>query len=131
MDNAKDAYSFAKDTGLEKPLIDVSKGFIKWFGGLFTRKAHKERVKLMEELKASENDLVMLKSELEVQIEENENLKNKFQEKIATMQETIKKSDNQEAIKIIRSKNVVAGVKKIEVKGDFHVGDNYSDKKQK
>jgi hypothetical protein len=127
--NAKDAYAFAKESGLEKPLVETSKNFIKWFGGLFSRKAHKEKLKLMEKLDASENDFTMLKSELAAQIEEHENLKFEFEKQLSILRQEATKSEKQETIKIIRSKNVVAGVNKIELNGDFIVGDSYSDKK--
>ncbi len=128
IDSAKDAYSFAKENNLEKPLIEVSKKFIQWFGGLFTRKAHKEKVSLLEKFEASEKDLTMLKSELQAQLEENENLKSEFEEKIASLKAEVSSSNQQESINIIRSKNVIAGVKRIDVKGNFRMGDDYTAK---
>jgi hypothetical protein len=124
IENAKDAYSFVKENGLAEPLVNSAKTFIKWFSGLFTRKSHINRLKLMEDQKAMENDISMLSDELLALIEENEKRKVEFQKKIDDIERAKGNEPNQAAVEIIHSKNVIVNVKTLKVKGDFRIGDN-------
>lgn len=125
IDNAKDAYVYAQEKGLEKPIVQAAKNFTNWFGGLFTRKAHKERVKKMEELKASEKDYALLQAELEALAEEKESLETEFKQQLQTLKTEVEKVDDKAALQIAKSKlknvnfgNVNTGG------GDFILGDN-------
>jgi len=127
VENAQEAYAFVNEKGLTKPLLNASKSFINWFNGLFTRKAHKERLELLEKLQQTENDIAILKSELTLQVEENTELITTFKQKVSELEKEKSNEPNQNTVKIIKSKNVLANVKEIKVQGNFHIGDN-SDK---
>ncbi len=81
MKTAAKAYAVLKQSGLSEPLKDGALKFTNWFSSLFTRKIHKEKVALMEQLLADAESLKMLQLELEAQAEENENLKKEISQK--------------------------------------------------
>lgn len=124
IENAKDAYSFAKEIGFAEPLVNTAKSFINWFGSLFSREPHKKKLILLETQQAMENDISALSVELSTQLEENDKLKAEFEQKVTELEKAKANEPNQTSVQIIHSKNVLVNVQKIVVKGDFRVGDN-------
>lgn len=121
---ASEAYAVLRQTGLTKPLKDGAAKFTNWFGNLFTRKLHKEKIVLMEQLSADEEALKMLRLELEAQADENEMLK---QEISQNQKEYNKLRNNPEFATIYnfansKLKNVVNGTI-TNVTGNIHIGD--------
>lgn len=106
---AGEAYAILKQTSLAKPIKDGALQFTKWFGELFTRKLHKEKIALMEQLSANEEVIKMLQLELEVQAEENETLKQEINQKLKEYRQLKNSPDYPEKFSIANSyqKNVV------------------------
>ena len=125
--NAGEAYAVLKQTGLTQPLKDAALKFTNWFGGLFKRKLHKEKIALMEQLCANDEALSMLRLELEAQAEENEILKQEI-------------SQNQKEYNLIRNNPEFAPILNIansklkniinapisNVTGNINIGDTYN-----
>ncbi len=124
---AAEAYAVLKQTGITKPLKDGAMKFTNWFGGLFTRKLHKEKIVLMEQLSADEEVLKMLRLELEAQTEENEILKQEINQNKEEYCELRNKPEYAPIFKITNSrlKNVV-NAPISNVTGNIAIGDVFN-----
>lgn len=125
--NAGEAYAVLKQTGLAQPLKDAAIKFTNWFGGLFQRKLHKEKIALMEQLSANEEALKMLQLELESQAAESEIFR---QEIIQNQKEYVLFRNNPEfepMLNIANSKlkNIV-NAPISNVIGNINIGDTYN-----
>lgn len=123
-ENAKEAYSFVKEKKLTEPLLNAAKRFANWFGNLFKGEPLKKRVKLMEDLNAKDADINLLKGQLQVLIETNENLKSEIEKNIAELEKEKVKDENAESLKIVRSKLKNVNFGNVNTSGgDFIQGD--------
>lgn len=125
--NANEAYALLGQTGLAKPLKDAALKFTSWFGGLFKRKLHKEKIALMEQLSANDESLNMLKLELEALADENEILKQEIKQNQKDYYEIRNKPEYAPIFKISNSslKNVV-NAPISNVTGNINIGDTYN-----
>jgi hypothetical protein len=127
LEEAGEAYALLKQTGLSKPLKDAATKFTKWFGSLFTRKYHKEKIVLLENLKIKGEEMNALKIELEVMASENESLKQEMIQKLKEYNDVKTNSENSSNIKLAHStmKNIV-NAPITNVSGNISIGDKYS-----
>ncbi len=124
---AGEAYAVLKQSGLTKPLKEGALKFTNWFGSLFTRKLHKEKIILMEQLKADKETLKMLQLEVEAQAEENEILKQEISQNQNEFNKLRKNPEFAPIFNIANSKlkNVV-NAPISNVTGNINIGDTYN-----
>lgn len=124
---ANEAYAVLRQTELSKPIMEGVKKFSNWFSSLFTRKLHKEKIALMEQLSANEDALKILQLELEAQVEENEALKEEIIQNLSEYNIIRKNPDFSSFTNIANSslKNVV-NAPISHVAGNINIGDIYS-----
>lgn len=127
VEEAGEAYALLKQTGLSKPLKDAAMKFTKWFGSLFNRKYHKEKIKLLEKLEIKAEEMDALKVELEVMASENESLNQEIIQKLKEYNDIKTNSENSSNIKLAHStmKNIV-NAPITNVSGNINIGDKYS-----
>ena len=124
---ASEAYAILKQTGLSQILMEGVKKFTNWFGNLFSRKLHKEKVALMEQLLANEEALKILQLELEAQVEENDGLKKDINQHLDEYRKVRNNPEYESIINIANStlKNVVNAPISV-VTGNVNIGDIYN-----